>query len=116
VKANGTTCNDGNACTVLDRCSGGVCSGRRRPNCKTVTQSLATGTVEEALDQATQARAPADAGPDAGSNALAANDEAGSVECGVATPGGSPAGTSLAPLVALAALGAARLRRRQRRD
>ena len=32
-KPNGTTCNDGSACTTVDVCTAGVCTGSTPPNC-----------------------------------------------------------------------------------
>jgi len=37
---NGTACNDGNACTTPDTCSGGVCSGTPAPPPAEVTNSV----------------------------------------------------------------------------
>jgi uncharacterized repeat protein (TIGR01451 family) len=48
AKPDGTACDDGNACTQPDRCSGGVCAGAALPNCPATQADLA---LAKAVDQ-----------------------------------------------------------------
>ena len=43
-KANGTTCNDGNACTQTDTCQSGACTGSNPVTCTALDQCHAVGT------------------------------------------------------------------------
>ena len=45
-KANGTACNDGNACTQVDVCQSGVCIGTNPVNCSIGTCNPATGVCQ----------------------------------------------------------------------
>ncbi|HXC51118.1 MAG TPA: hypothetical protein VN634_09565, partial [Candidatus Limnocylindrales bacterium] len=44
-KSNGTTCNDGNICTLSDQCIDGVCSGTPK-DCSSLTDACHTGTCD----------------------------------------------------------------------
>jgi len=47
-KANGTACNDGNACTQTDTCQAGVCTGTNPVVCAASDQCHAAGTCDAA--------------------------------------------------------------------
>jgi hypothetical protein len=47
-KADGTTCNDGNACTRTDACQAGVCKGGNAVVCTAQDQCRAAGTCDPA--------------------------------------------------------------------
>jgi hypothetical protein len=49
--ANGTSCNDGNACTQSDTCQGGVCTGSNSIVCSASDQCHVAGTCDPATGQ-----------------------------------------------------------------
>ncbi len=53
--SDGTSCNDGQFCTVGDQCSSGVCGGSAR-DCSAVAngEACATGVCDESFDQCTK--------------------------------------------------------------
>ena len=46
AKANGTVCNDGNACTTVDTCQGGACTGASPVVCSALDQCHVAGTCD----------------------------------------------------------------------
>ena len=46
AKADGATCNDGNACTRTDTCQAGTCTGTRPVVCTASDQCHAVGTCD----------------------------------------------------------------------
>ncbi|HVY32684.1 MAG TPA: hypothetical protein VHB79_39380 [Polyangiaceae bacterium] len=48
AKANGVTCNDGNACTQTDTCQSGVCTGSNAVVCAASDQCHSAGTCDTA--------------------------------------------------------------------
>src|SRR5207248_2031768 len=48
AKANGTPCNDGNACTQTDSCQAGVCTGTNPVACTALDQCHDAGTCDMA--------------------------------------------------------------------
>src|SRR5207253_3254947 len=48
AKANGSTCNDGNACTQTDTCQSGVCTGSNPVACTASDQCHTAGTCDPA--------------------------------------------------------------------
>ncbi len=103
---NNTACDDGDACTLLDKCNSGACVGQQKLNCHTCATvgdcddsnpcttdlcddvskqcayvaisgcSFDAGVPDSGSDAATDA--PAEAGPDAGLDAAADGDAAAS--------------------------------------
>jgi N-acetylneuraminic acid mutarotase len=49
--ADGTPCNDGNACTTIDRCTGGVCQGTSPVVCSAIDQCHDSGTCNPGSGQ-----------------------------------------------------------------
>lgn len=49
-RENGTTCDDGQFCTVSDVCTGGTCSGSAK-DCSALTDSCNTGVCNEETDE-----------------------------------------------------------------
>ncbi len=48
AKANGTSCNDGNACTQTDACQAGTCTGSNPVACTALDQCHVAGTCDPA--------------------------------------------------------------------
>src|SRR5262249_25455395 len=48
AKANGTACNDGNACTRTDTCQAGICAGSNPVTCTALDQCHGTGVCDPA--------------------------------------------------------------------
>src|SRR4029077_6422936 len=48
TKADGTACNDGNACTRTDTCQGGSCVGANAIDCSASDQCHQAGTCDPA--------------------------------------------------------------------
>lgn len=46
VKANGSTCNDGNACTKTDSCQSGICTGANVTVCAALDQCHSAGSCD----------------------------------------------------------------------
>src|SRR6185369_12818363 len=46
AKANGTPCSDGNACTQVDTCENGVCTGASPVTCTASDQCHVAGTCD----------------------------------------------------------------------
>src|SRR5207245_507500 len=46
TKADGATCNDGNACTLTDQCSSGSCTGSNPVVCTALDQCHDVGTCD----------------------------------------------------------------------
>src|SRR5207248_7235058 len=57
-KANGTTCNDGNACSQTDGCQAGVCAGSNPVLCAAKDQCHTAGTCDAATGQCSTPPAP----------------------------------------------------------
>jgi hypothetical protein len=53
AKSNGSSCNDGNACTQTDSCQGGACTGGDAVVCKASDQCHAVGTCDSATGTCT---------------------------------------------------------------
>src|SRR6185295_10772344 len=46
TKADGTSCNDGNACTQTDTCKAGACGGANPVTCAALDQCHVAGTCD----------------------------------------------------------------------
>ncbi len=56
--SNGTSCNDGNACTLADSCQGGVCSGSNPVVCTAMDQCHAAGACNPSTGACSNPAAP----------------------------------------------------------
>jgi hypothetical protein len=56
--ANGTTCNDGNACTQTDTCQSGTCTGSNPVTCATPTACQKAGTCNSSTGVCSMPNAP----------------------------------------------------------
>lgn len=58
IKANGSACNDGNACTQTDTCQNGVCTGSNPVVCTALDQCHNPGTCNPQTGQCTNPEKP----------------------------------------------------------
>jgi RHS repeat-associated protein/uncharacterized repeat protein (TIGR01451 family) len=86
AKANGTTCNDGNACTQTDTCQAGVCTGGNAVTCTASDQCHVAGTCNTSTGVCSN---PVAANGTACPNATVC-DGAETCQAGVCTPGTPP--------------------------
>ncbi len=64
--ADGTSCDDGDACSATDRCHSGACRGYDWTTCAPLTQCHAAGTCDADTGQCSTPLAPVDTACDAG--------------------------------------------------
>ena len=79
--ANGTTCNDGNACTQTDTCQSGVCTGSNPVVCAASDQCHVAGTCNPATGRCSNPNAPDDT-PCNDGDACMKNDICTNGKCG----------------------------------
>src|SRR4051812_2899491 len=79
-KANGTTCNDGNACTRTDTCQNGACVGGNPVSCPATDQCHTAGTCEPSTGKCSNPIAP-DQTPCNAGNACTSGDVCLSSQC-----------------------------------
>jgi hypothetical protein len=60
IRADGTACNDGNACTQTDTCQNGACVGSNPVVCPATNQCHVAGTCNPATGQCSNAQVVAD--------------------------------------------------------
>ncbi|MDX2024714.1 MAG: hypothetical protein SF187_31010 [Deltaproteobacteria bacterium] len=58
VKPNGSTCNDGNACTQTDTCQSGTCTGANPLVCRAIDQCHLAGVCDTSKGTCSQPQAP----------------------------------------------------------
>jgi RHS repeat-associated protein len=58
AKANGTSCNDSNACTRTDTCQSGVCTGANSVTCTAADACHVVGTCDRSTGTCSQPNAP----------------------------------------------------------